>query len=78
MLLGEITTTAQLNYDKIVRDTIKDIGYNNTDKGFDYQTCGVLVALSKQSADIARGVDQALEAKSGNVSEKEMEAINTL
>ena len=75
MLLGEITTTAQLNYDKIVRDTVKDIGYNNTDKGFDYQTCGVLVALSKQSADIARGVDQALEAKSGKVSEKEVEAI---
>jgi len=75
MLLGEITTTAQLNYDQIVRNTIKDIGYDNTDKGFDYQTCGVMVALAKQSADIALGVDKALEAKSGKMSEKEVEAI---
>lgn len=75
MLLGEITTAAQLNYDQIVRDTIKEIGYDNTDKGFDYQTCGVLIALAKQSADIALGVDKALEAKSGKMSEAEVEAI---
>jgi len=75
MLLGEITTTAQLNYDQIVRDAVKEIGYDNTDKGFDYQTCAVLVALSKQSADIAIGVNKSLEAKSGKMSEKEVEAI---
>lgn len=74
MLLGEITTTAQLNYDQIVRDVIKEIGYDNTDKGFDYQTCAVIVALSKQSADIARGVDKSLEEKSIKMSE-EVEAI---
>ncbi len=74
MLLGEITTTAQLNYDQIVRDVIKEIGYDNTDKGFDYQTCAVIVALSKQSADIARGVDKSLEEKSSKMSE-EVEAI---
>jgi len=75
MLLGEITTTAQLNYDQIARDAIKEIGYDNTDKGFDYHTCSVLVALSKQSADIALGVNKSLEAKSGNTSEEEIEAI---
>jgi len=75
MLLGEITTTAQLNYDQIVRDVVKDIGYDNTDKGFDYQTCGVMVSLAKQSTDIALGVDKALEAKSGKMSEEEVEAI---
>ena len=75
MLLGEITTNAQLNYDQIVRDAIKEIGYDNTDKGFDYHTCGVLVALSKQSTDIALGVNKALEAKSGEMSEEETESI---
>jgi len=75
MLLGEITTRAQLNYDQIARDAIKEIGYDHTDKGFDYQTCGVLVALAKQSADIALGVDKALEAKTGSMTEAEVEAV---
>lgn len=75
MLLGEITTQAQLNYDKIVREAIEKIGYDHTDKGFDFHTCGVLVALSNQSCDIAMGVDKALEAKSGKMSDKEVEAI---
>jgi len=65
MLLGEITTNANINYDEIVRRTIKEIGYDNTDKGFDYQTCGVLVAISKQSGDIAQGVNESLEHKEG-------------
>ena len=75
MMMGEITTTAQINYDQVARDAIKEIGYDNTDKGFDYHTCGVLVALAKQSPDIALGVDKALEAKSGKMTEKEVEAI---
>jgi len=75
MLLGEITTQANLNYDEIVRDTVKEIGYDDTCKGFDYQTCAVLVALAKQSGDIAMGVDKALEAKSGQMTEAEVEAI---
>jgi S-adenosylmethionine synthetase len=75
MMMGEITTTAQINYDQVARDAIKEIGYDNTDKGFDYHTCGVLVALAKQSPDIALGVDKSLEAKSGEMTEKEVESI---
>ena len=75
MLLGEITTTADINYDKLARDVITGIGYDRAKKGFDGQTCGVLVAISQQSSDIAMGVDEALEAKSGEMTEAEVEAI---
>ena len=75
MLLGEITTRAQLNFDEIVRRTILDIGYDDFAKGMDGNTCGVLVAIAKQSGDIAMGVDKALEAKTGEMSEAEVEAI---
>ena len=63
MLLGEITTTAQLNYDEIVRDAIRKIGFDHSDKGFDAETCGVQVAVAAQSPDIAQGVDDALEVR---------------
>ena len=63
MVMGEITTNAYVDIQKIVRDTIVEIGYDSTDKGFDGNLCGVMVSLDKQSADIALGVDKALEAK---------------
>jgi len=75
MLLGEITTDADINYDKLARDVITGIGYDRAKKGFDGQTCGVLVAISQQSGDIAMGVDEALESKSGEMTEAEVEAI---
>ncbi len=75
MLLGEITTQAQINFDELVRKTILEIGYDDSKKGFDGNACGVLVAIAKQSGDIAMGVDKALEAKTGEVTEAEIEAI---
>jgi S-adenosylmethionine synthetase len=75
MLLGEITTLADINYDKLARDVVTGIGYDRAKKGFDGATCGVLVAISQQSGDIAMGVDQALESKSGEVTEAEVESI---
>jgi S-adenosylmethionine synthetase len=75
MLLGEITTTADINYDKLAREVVTGIGYDRAKKGFDGQTCGVLVAISQQSGDIALGVDKSLESKSGEITEAEIETI---
>lgn len=75
MLLGEITTRAQINFDELVRNAILEIGYDDSAKGLDGKTCGVLVAIAKQSGDIAMGVDKALEAKTGEMSDAEIESI---
>ncbi len=75
MLLGEITTDADINYDTLARNVITDIGYDRAKKGFDGHTCGVLVAISQQSGDIAMGVDEAMESKSGQMTEAEIEAV---
>ncbi len=74
-LLGEITTRANFNYDELARKVINEIGYDSSEKGFDGNSCGVLVAIAKQSGDIAMGVDKALEAKAGEMTEAEVEAI---
>jgi len=74
-LLGEITTNAHFNFDELARKVITEIGYDDSRKGFDGNSCGVLVAIVKQSSDIAMGVNKALEAKTGGMSEAEVEAI---
>ena len=75
LVMGEITTQANVDFQKIVRETICEIGYNNGDYGFDGNTCGVIVALDKQSTDIAMGVDKALEAKENKMTDADIEAI---
>jgi len=75
LVMGEITTKAQVDIQKVVRETIAEIGYDDSAKGFDANTCGVIVALDKQSTDIAMGVDKALEAKEHKMSDAEIEAI---
>ena len=75
LVMGEITTKAVIDYQKVVRETIREIGYDRGKKGFDCDTCGVLVAIDKQSADIAMGVDKALEAKENNMSDTDIDAI---
>ncbi|KAI4453236.1 s-adenosylmethionine synthetase [Holotrichia oblita] len=75
LVMGEITTTGYVDIQKIVRDTIREIGYDQSDKGFDANTCGVIVALDEQSKDIAMGVDKALEAKEKNMTDEAIEAI---
>lgn len=75
LVTGEITTKAQVDYSQIVRDTVNEIGYNDGATGFDGNTCAVMIALDQQSADIAMGVDKALEAKENKMSDEELEAI---
>ena len=75
LVMGEITTKAYVDIQKIVRETIKEIGYVRGKYGFDAETCGVLTAIDEQSSDIAMGVDKALEAKNNQMSEEEIEAI---
>lgn len=75
LVMGEISSKANINIQKIVRDTILEIGYDDTAKGFDGNTCGVMVALDEQSSDIAMGVDKALEAKQNKMTDEEIEAI---
>jgi S-adenosylmethionine synthetase len=75
MLLGEITTTAFVNFDELVRQVVKEIGFDDSSKGFDGNTCGVQIAIASQSPDIALGVDKALEAKEGKMSSDPVEAV---
>lgn len=77
MVMGEISTKASVDYEKIVRETIREIGYDDDAKGFNCDTCEVKILLDEQSADIAMGVDRALEAKNGemDMSEEELDAI---
>ncbi len=75
MVMGEVTTKAYVDIQKIVRDTVCEIGYTKSDYGFDGNTCGVMVVLDEQSTDIAMGVDKALEAKEQGMTDDEIEAI---
>ena len=75
LVMGEISTNAYVDIQKIVRDTIREIGYDRAKYGFDCDTCGVITAIDEQSSDIAMGVDKALEAKENKMSEEEIEAI---
>ena len=75
LIMGEITTKANVDYEKIARETIREIGYDDDAKGFNCDTCTVNVLLDQQSADIAMGVDKAFEAKESGMSDEEIEAI---
>lgn len=75
LVMGEITTNAYVDIQKIVRDTVREIGYTRGKFGFDADTCGVITAIDEQSSDIAMGVDRALEAKENKMSDEEIDAI---
>lgn len=75
VVMGEITTSAYVDIQKIVRETIREIGYDRAKYGFDCDTCGVITAIDEQSVDIALGVDRALEAKENKMSDEEIDAI---
>ena len=75
LVMGEITTKANVDIQKLVRDTIREIGYDNAEYGFDADTCAVITALDKQSTDIAMGVDKALEQKEDDMNEDELDSI---
>ena len=74
-VMGEISTQGYVDIQKVVRDTVREIGYDRAKYGFDADTCGVMVAIDEQSQDIALGVDKALEAKENQMSDEELEAI---
>ena len=75
MVMGEVTTKASIDIPSIVRKTVAEIGYDSSEKGFDGNTCAVMVSLDKQSADIAMGVDRALEARESHMTDEQLEAI---
>ena len=75
LVFGEITTSSYVDIQKVVRETIREIGYNRAKYGFDADTCAVLTAIDEQSVDIAMGVDQALEARTGIMTDEQIEAI---
>ena len=75
LVMGEITSNAYVDIQKVVRDTIREIGYTKAEYGFDADTCGVITAIDEQSADIAMGVDKALEAKEHSMSDDEIDAV---
>ena len=75
LVMGEITTKGYVDIQKVVRETIREIGYDRAKYGFDCDTCGVITALDEQSSDIAMGVDKALEAKENKMSDEELDAI---